>query len=172
MIRFDAPNIFEVAKDYEMCMVRDAGGAYTGKYHLDQWLELNPNIKTPPINYCNTGFVLLSKQKYLEIRKEIPKYHEYWSSFYKVGPTGPNACEQTPVNIIMYDLYSDANGHLEEGVGFLGGEWNNMVMSKYDDESFINDSYMWHFTGPKMGGHTNKKNIIKQTWEYVKDQYK
>lgn len=171
MIRFDAPNIFEVAKDYEMCMVRDAGGPNVGKYHLDQWVELNPNIKTPPVNYCNTGFVFLSKEKYLSIRKEMPKYHEYWSSFYKVGPTGPNACEQTPVNIIMYDLYCNNEGYLEDGIGFLGWEWNNMVMSKYDDGSFVNDSYIWHFTGSKMGGHTNKKNIIKQIWEHVKQHY-
>jgi hypothetical protein len=47
-----------------------------------------------------------------------------------------------------------------------------MVMSKYDDGEFINDSYVWHFTGSKMGGHTNKKNIIKQIWEHVKQYYK
>lgn len=172
IIRFDAPNIFEVAKDYEMAMVRDAGGPATGKFHLDQWVGLNPNIKTPPINYCNTGFVFMTKEKYLAIRKEMPKYHEYWSSFYKVGPTGPNACEQTPVNIIMYDLYCNDEGYLEKGIKFLGWEWNNMVMSKYDDGSFINESYVWHFTGPKMGGHTNKKNIIKQIWNHVKQYYK
>jgi hypothetical protein len=172
MIRWDAPNIFEVAKDYTMCMIRDAGGPQVGKYHLNQWVDLNPNIKTPPVNYCNTGFVFLSKEKYLAIRNEIPKYHEYWSSFYKVGPTGPNACEQTPVNIIMYDLCVDADGYLPKDIKFLGWEWNNMVMSKYDDGEFINDSYIWHFTGSKMGGHTNKKNIIKQIWNHVKQYYK
>ena len=164
IIRWDAPNIFEVGKDYEMCVVCDAGGECSGKYHLNQWIKLNPNIKTPADKYFNTGFVFLSKKKYLQIRKEIPKYHEFWSSFYKVGPTGPNACEQTPVNIISYELFPNEIHH-------LGFEWNNMVMAKYDDGSFINDSYIWHFTGSKMGGHQNKKNIIKQIWEYVKSQY-
>lgn len=164
MVRWDAPNIFEVGNDYEMCVVADAGGANTGQYHLNQWSELNPNIKTPADKYFNTGFVFLTKEKYLQIKEQMPKYHEFWSSFYKVGPTGPNACEQTPVNIISYDLFPSEIHH-------LGYEWNNMVMSKYDDGSFINDSYIWHFTGSRMGGHTNKKFIMNQIWDHIKNQY-
>jgi len=164
MIRWDSPNIFEIGKDYEMCVVADAGGSNTGQYHLNQWVELNPTIKTPAEKYFNTGFVFLTKEKYLQIKEQIPEYHQYWASFYSKGPTGPNACEQTPVNIIAYDLFPNEIHH-------LGWEWNNMVMSKYDDGSFINDSYIWHFTGSRMGGHTNKKNIIKQIWEYVKEYY-
>jgi lipopolysaccharide biosynthesis glycosyltransferase len=164
MVRWDAPNIFEIGKDYEMCVVADAGGANTGRYHLNQWVELNQDIKTPADKYFNMGCALLSKQKYLQIREHMPKYYEYWSSFYKVGPTGPNACEQTPVNIISYELFPNEIYH-------LNWEWNNMVMCKYDDASFINDSYIWHFTGPRMGGHGNKKKIIKEIWEYVKQYY-
>ena len=48
---------------------------------------------------------------------------------------------------------------------------DNMVMVKYDDGSFINDSYIWHFTGPRMGGHQNKKQVVSQIWEYIKNQY-
>jgi hypothetical protein len=147
-----------------MCVVADAGGPNTGQYHLNQWVELNPNIKTPADKYFNTGFVFLTKEKYLQIKEQMPKYHEFWSSFYKVGPTGPNACEQTPVNIISYELFPNEIHHLDY-------VWNNMVMSKYDDGSFINDSYIWHFTGSRMGGHTNKKNVISQIWEHIKNQY-
>ncbi len=164
MIRWDAPNIFEITKDYEICVVADAGGEPVGRFHLNQWVELNPLIKTPADKYFNTGFVLLTKKKYLEIKKQIPKYHAFWSSYYIVGNNGPNACEQTPVNIISYELFPNEIHHLSY-------EWNNMVMSKYDDGEFINDSYIWHFTGSRMGGHKNKKNIIKQIWEYVKHQY-
>lgn len=164
MIRWDAPNIFEVGKDKEICVVADAGGTTTGGYHLNQWKDLNPNIKTPPEKYFNTGFVFLSKEKYLGIKEQMPKYYEFWSSFYKNGPEGPNACEQTPVNILSYELYEDEVHHLDY-------KWNNMVMSKYDDGSFINDSYIWHFTGPKMGGHKNKGTIITQIWNYVKENY-
>jgi hypothetical protein len=71
----------------------------------------------------------------------------------------------------MYDLYVDDDGFLPKDIKFLGWEWNNMVMSKYDDGEFINDSYVWHFTGNRMGGHTNKKHIIKQIWEHVKQYY-
>lgn len=163
MIRWDAPNVFEV-NNYDICVVADAGGENSGRFHLNQWVDLNPNIKTPPNKYFNTGFVLLTKEKYLGIKEQMPKYYDFWASFYKQGPTGPNACEQTPVNILAYELY-------ENEVNHLGYEWNNMVMAKYDDSSFINDSYIWHFTGPRMGGHGNKKNIVEQVWSYIKPYY-
>jgi lipopolysaccharide biosynthesis glycosyltransferase len=162
MIRWDSPNIFEEFKSESVVVVKDAGN--TGYFHLNQWVDVNPNIKTPPENYHNNGFLLLTKDNYLKIRKNILPYYEYWASFYKVGPTGPNACEQTPTNILFYELFP-------EEIHYSNYEWNNMVMAKYDDGSFINDSYIWHFTGSRMGGHKNKKNIIKQIWEYVKHQY-
>jgi lipopolysaccharide biosynthesis glycosyltransferase len=164
MVRWDTPNVFEECKDYEMCVVADAGGEYSGHRHLQQWIRVNPDIKTPADKYFNTGFVFLTKKKYLAIREQMPKYYEYWSFFYKIGPSGPNACEQTPVNIIAYDLFPNEIHHLE----YI---WNNMVMHEYEDGSFVNDSYIWHFTGPKMGGHTNKRNIIKQIWNHIKNYY-
>jgi lipopolysaccharide biosynthesis glycosyltransferase len=164
VVRWDAPNIFEVCKDVEIGVVCDAGGESTGRYHLNQWEDLNPNIKTPNDKYFNTGFVLLSKEKYLGIREEMPRYYEFWASFFKNNIKGPDACEQTAVNILAYELYENEVTHLDF-------KWNNMVMAKYDDGSFINDSYIWHFTGFKMGGHKNKGNIMNQTWDYIKEYY-
>ena len=164
MARWDAPNIFEHTKDKEICVVADAGGGATGGYHINQWVDFNPNIKMDPEKYFNTGFVFLSKEKYLGIKEQMPKYYEYWSSFYKNGNDGPNACEQTPVNIIANELYPNEITHLDF-------RWNNMVMSKYDDGSFINDSFIWHFTGPRMGGHKRKGEVITQIWEHIKKSY-
>lgn len=67
-------------------------------------------------------------------------------------------------NIISYKLFPDDINHLDY-------MWNNMIMTKYEDFSFINDSYIWYFTGSKMGGHSNKKTIIKQIWEHIKTYY-
>jgi lipopolysaccharide biosynthesis glycosyltransferase len=67
MVRWDAPNIFEQYKDKNFCAVRDAGGHGTGLYHLNQWTKVNQNIKTPPQNYFNCGFLFMNKQNYLKL---------------------------------------------------------------------------------------------------------
>jgi len=46
-----------------------------------------------------------------------------------------------------------------------------MIMFKYGDASFINDSYIWHFTGPLMGGWGNKNNLMRQVWDQIKVYY-
>ena len=162
MIRWDAPNFFEEFKDKSAVVVKDAGNS--GGFHLNQWVEVNPNIKTPPENYHNNGFLFLSKENYIKIRENMKPYYDYWCSFYRTQPTGPNAVEQTPTNILFYELFEDE-------IHYTDFIWNNMVMVKYDDGSFINDSYIWHFTGPRMGGHQNKKEVVSQIWNHVKENY-
>jgi hypothetical protein len=162
MIRWDAPNIFDDFKN-DINVIRDAGGEYTGVFHLNQWIDINSNIVTPPKDYFNTGFVLLNRDSYFKIKDKMPLYYEYWASFYKNGPTGPNACEQTPVNILTYELSLD--------IKYLGNEWNNMVMAKYDDLSFLNDSYIWHFTGHKLGGPDNKGSLMEIIFNHIKTNY-
>ena len=164
MIRWDAPNIFKEYPNHTFSVVKDISGEGSGRYHLNQWLKFNPNIKTPPHNYFNTGFLLLSKENYLELRNAIlPYYEEYVrvkrGNLYKIDTS-----DQTPTNIIAYDLFKN-------DIKFLSDIWNDMVMFKYDDASFINNSYVWHFTGPRMGGWGNKSNLMKQVWDHVKDQY-
>lgn len=162
MIRWDAPNFFEEFKNKTAVVVKDAGNS--GLYHLNQWIDINTDIKTPPQNYHNNGFLLLSKENYIKISENIKPYYDYWCSFYRTSSTGPNACEQTPTNILFYELFPNE-------IHYADFIWNNMVMIRYDDASFINDSYIWHFTGPRMGGHQNKKSIINQIWEYIKSNY-
>jgi hypothetical protein len=173
MIRWDAPNVFEENKDKNFCVVRDAGGKETGFYHLNQWTKINQDIKTPAQDYFNCGFLFMNKQNYLKLSSNIDKYYEYWKSFHFMGINDneeirrlgkPDAVEQTPINILSWELFADE-------INYLPDTWNNMVMCKYDDASFINDSYIWHFTGPKLGGWGNKSLIIEQVYNVIKDQY-
>ncbi len=173
MVRWDAPNVFEEFKDKNFCVVRDAGGANTGLYHLRQWVNVNKNIKTPPQDYFNCGFLYMSKENYLKIANNIHAYYEYWKSFHFMGLNNdeiriagkPDAVEQTPVNILAWELFS-------EDINYLPDVWNNMVMCKYDDASFVNDSYVWHFTGPRMGGWGKKTEVIEQVYNFIKEYYK
>jgi len=164
MVRWDAPNIFEEYVDVEFGMVRDAGGTSTGLYHFNQWRSdfVLPSTCRPE-NYCNSGFLLISRENYETVSEKIIPYFEYWVKSYEETGKNPDAIDQTPVNIIGW---KDC-----DGVELLDGIWNNMVMSKYDDASFVNDSYVWHFTGPRMGGWGNKPSVMEQVWERIKGQY-
>ena len=164
MVRWDTPNIFEEYPQDTFSVVKDISGENSGKYHLNQWNNYNPNIKTPPPNYFNSGFMLLNKSNYIKLREAIKPYYEEYIRVKKSNEYRIDTSDQTPTNIISYDIFP-------EEINFIPDIWNNMVMFKYDDASFINDSYIWHFTGPRMGGWENKSNIMDQIWNHVKDQY-
>lgn len=165
MIRWDAPNVFDIYPSTNLGMVTDVGGFKTGHYHFNQWkskFEL-PNICDTGI-YCNSGFLLISTHNYKIISKEIKPYFEFWVNSYKQTGKNPDAIDQTPVNIIAWKYCN--------GIELLNDIWNNMVMSKYDDGSFITDSFVWHFTGPKMGGWGNKPSVMEQIWNHICEKYK
>jgi hypothetical protein len=164
MVRWDAPNIFDTFADVVNGMVLDAGGFNVGMYHLRQWADaFHINQKLYDNKYCNAGVALLSKKNYEIISFEMNKYFEYWINSVKNATAVPDAMDQTPTNIIMWNEC--------DGVTLLDDRWNNMVMSKYDDGSFINDSYIWHFTGPRLGGWGNKENIMQQVFNQIKHKY-
>ncbi len=164
IVRWDAPNIFDTYADVDFGMVQDAGGVNTGIYHINQWKE---SFDIPssflPNFYCNTGIVLLSKNNYDIVSSNILPYFEFWKTEYEKNGKHPDAIDQTPVNIIGWK-------HCKE-VELLNPIWNNMVMAKYNDFSFLNDSYVWHFTGPLMGGWGNKSNIMNTVWAHIKEYY-
>lgn len=164
MIRWDAPNIFNKFHKHTFTVVKDISGENSGRYHLNQWLSFNPNIKTPPQNYFNSGFILTTKDNYLKLKKHIKPYYDYYIDVKRNDIHRIDTSDQTPTNILAYELF-------EKEIQFLPDIWNNMVMFKYDDASFINDSYIWHFTGPKMGGWGNKKNIMKSIWDAIHSYY-
>jgi alpha-N-acetylglucosamine transferase len=163
IVRWDTPNIFDTFPNIEFGMVKDQGGASTGKYHLDQWKNFQDISNINPTLYCNSGFLILNYQNYKIVHQQIKKYFSYWKDQFIKTRTNPDAIDQTPVNIIGWKDIGK--------IDILPEIWNNMIMTKYDDASFINDSYIWHFTGPKMGGWGNKASIMRQIWESIKDNY-
>lgn len=164
IIRWDAPNLFEKFKDHSFTVVKDISGAQSGKYHLDQWTKFNPNIKTPPEKYFNSGFILTNKVNYLKLKKAILPYYEYYVNVKKNNIHRIDTSDQTPSNILAYELF-------ENEIKYISDIWNNMVMFKYDDFSFINDSYIWHFTGPRMGGWGKRDILMKKVWDIVEKYY-
>jgi lipopolysaccharide biosynthesis glycosyltransferase len=163
IVRWDAPNIFNTFPDINFGMVSDAGSPWTGYHHYNQWTTYCDLTSVDFNDYCNSGVALLSLGNYKKIHTLIKDYFEFWKYTHENTNNIVDGIDQTPVNIIGK---KDCGG-----VSILPDHWNNMVMSKYDSLDFINDSYVWHFTGPRLGGWKNKSYIMETVWNLVKDFY-
>jgi hypothetical protein len=162
IVRWNTPNIFDLFHDVEFGMVLDQGGKHVGEYHFNQWKSFT-DFNINPLNYCNSGFIITTLNNYKLINNNIKKYFDFWVDQFIQHGKNPDAMDQTPINIIGWEIINN--------VTVLPFIWNNMVMTKYDDASFLNDSYIWHFTGPKLGGWDNKFKIMEQIWEHIKFNY-
>jgi hypothetical protein len=161
IIRWDAPDIFAEYPDVNLGVVQDSGGVQTGVYHLRQWVDFDKNIVSDPEKYFNMGVLLISKANFIQFIEELKPYHRYYLSM--KGNIRLDSSDQTAANIVIDRLFPNAKR--------LPFVWNNMVMNKYDDVRFLNDSYIWHFTGPRMGGWANRTNIMNQVWGFVESKY-
>lgn len=160
MIKWDAPNIFDIAIA-EVNVVLDSSPMNYGSIpHLNQWRYVSP-VRMPPANYFNGGFVCLSKDAYRSICKEIPWY------FTKAQQIGASSWEQTPINLLAWDNYGP-------DINYLSREWNDMIGFNYQDGDLrmINNSHVWHFTGPNMqSDKTRRQGLMQRVYDLVKMNY-
>jgi hypothetical protein len=160
MINPTTPNLLDFLEPINFAVVRDSSPlTYGGIPHLNQWRSAF-DVKTPPENYFNGGFVYTSRKYYLDIVENLKPYYEYWRDH----PGDTNAWEQTPLNIVTWNLFA-------LDIVYLPKIWNDMVMFNHNNFDFIQSSYIWHFTGPNMGGVANRGELMRQTYELIKDSY-
>ncbi len=158
MVRWDCPDIFKIINLNGFNAVLDGKAGFA---HFPQWGNLDDF--TPNLDYYfNTGFQVFSQEIGKNIIKNLPVYFDFWVNRH-LNNIKIDAVEQTAVNLIIQKLKIPLN--------ILPIKFNNLVLHNYHDFSFINDNYVWHFTGPNMGGWANKENIINQIWEDVIDHY-
>jgi hypothetical protein len=163
MIRWDAPNIFELFETGNIYGIRNHGEQ--GELHFNQWESIIDSNVITHYDYINTGIVLYDKEHVLKISKELMPYRDLWIESKLNGTDQYDAFEQTPVNIILQTYY-------KSNLKFIDSTWNDMIQAKYEDASFIQNSYVWHFTGGEtLGGWDNRENLIKQTYEHCKENY-
>lgn len=135
MIRWNAPDIFEVATA-DVNVVKDSSPLTYGAIpHLNQWRK-DFDVTMPPQNYFNAGFLVLSREAYHKIALHMGKYFDYAQTH------NTHSWEQTPVNIEAWNNYGDR-------INYLPKIWNDMIGFNYEegDLSYINRSFVWHFTG-------------------------
>lgn len=158
MVRWDSPNIFQTIKINSFNAVLDGKAGY---WHFPQWRDLDnfsPNLDL----YFNTGLQSFSKEIGKSIIKNLPIYFDFWGKRH-LNNIRIDAFEQTAINLIIQKLKIPTN--------LLSTRFNNLVLNNYDDFSFVNENYIWHFTGPRMGGWSNKANLMEQLWSQIKQYY-
>jgi hypothetical protein len=172
MIHWDAPNMFEEFADIEFGVVLDSSDPIKvgGLPHLTQWSK-HFFVLNDPKTYFNAGFVVTNRECYDIIAEDITLYFNHWVKH------RPSAQEQTPLNLI-------ARNRFVNKITYLDRKWNDMIFYNYDYKDgqnnfdFIEKSWVWHFTGQSknlgglMGGTENRANLMKQTFDRVKNNYK
>lgn len=162
MVRWSTPNLFDVEQS-SFAVVKDSSPLDYGAIpHLDQWRK-DFDVTMPPENYFNAGFILLDREKYQTISSKIKPYHEYASK----PNVGTSSWEQTPVNLLAWDNFS-------ADIKYLPKIWNDMLGFNYEygDMSFINMSFVMHFTGPNLQSNKEKrKQIMKDTYMKIYHNY-
>jgi len=158
IIRWDCPNVFDYITDDNKVYAALDSGTHSGlNYMLDIWKPLFPDSTASADQYINAGLLFMSIDLLRNITREI------WNAYdnrERVEYQYNRKDEQTPLNHIIYN-----------NLTLLPKQLNDMIMFNYDDYSFINQSYIWHFTGPRMNGYTHKKEIIDLCWSMIEKYY-
>ena len=170
MIRWDAPNIFELYDD-EFCGVIDDVNLKWVSESLKVYNKFFDDIEIDIDEYINAG-VLFFDKNHLSLFKDILNFYlsnreelDNW----KLG----GGKEQT---ILNYHLKKTnfKRKFLEPCWNLLGMHKKQMFIHNWQlDEDktpfFIKYGYIWHFTG---FGIPDRINLMKQTWEIIGENYR
>jgi len=160
MVRWNAPNIFDVATA-DFNVVKDSSPLEYGAIpHLDQWRS-SYHVSMPPENYFNAGMMVLSHDSYFKIRAGLSGFREVSESI------GASSWGQTPVNLLAWENFGTS-------INYLPVIWNDMIGFNYEegDTSFINRSFLWHFTGPNFQlDKVKRKRLMEQAYSLGAHNY-
>lgn len=170
MIRWDAPNIFELFTENDFCGVNDLCDLDWLTKSINDRQFLFPNVKIDIFKYLNAG-VLFFGGKY---REEVfgNLLDLYIFRRHVIDAIQGGGKEQTLLNFILQEKNIP--------ITLLNPEWNllsihrkNMFTNNWQlnidvTPHFIKNAYIWHFTGFPI---EDRINVMKQTWNFIKQNY-
>jgi hypothetical protein len=167
MVKWNAPNFFDLFEE-DFCMVHDDTNwswVYKSMQNYSKFFSTSMTMD----DYGNAG-VLFFHKKYLDIcEKVFNLYSDNKQELDNWNKGGGR--EQTIFNYMLKENNVTPK--------WLSPKWNLISMHKRElfkhnfqlgenTPHFIKHGYIWHFTG---FGIEDRINIVKQTWELVKDNY-
>lgn len=163
MVRWDAPNIFEVAGDNYAGVIDDLSIEWIWN-SIQGYKKFFPDVQLDWFNYINNGVLVLPKtgkefcdkvkQFYDENQEELRNLQHH---------TLKKGTDQTPINYLARQHFKD--------IKILPKTFNMTHMYKTEafiDWIFVKCSYIWHFNGiPR----EQRNNYMQSTWEQIKNNY-
>ena len=175
MIKWDAPNIFDLYDD-EFCTVRESASLRWILGSLNNFKKFYPNIKINNreilTNYFNSGVSFFTKKHKYVFDNLIDLYEKNSVELDRVGTLGCGKVQ----TLLNYELIN-TNTKMK----YLSPSWNLISIHKKEmfgynwqlDEDktpfFIKYAYIWHFTGFPI---EDRIKIMKQTWDIIGHNYK
>jgi hypothetical protein len=167
MIKWNAPNFFDLFEE-DFCMVHDDSN-WSWVYKSMQNYSKFFNTSMTMDDYGNAG-VLFFHKKYLDICEKVFKLYSDNKQELDDWNKGGGR-EQTIFNYMLKENNVSPK--------WLSSKWNLISMHKRElfkhnfqlgdnIPHFIKHGYIWHFTG---FGIEDRANIVKQTWDLIKDNY-
>lgn len=170
IVRWDAPNIFDLYTEEEFCGVRDNDNFWWLDNSIKAYQKFFPTIKLDTDYYINAGVIFFSK-KHKPVFDAILKFYfdnkqeiDNWS----VPNTGR---EQTIFNFILEQLQVKKK--------LISPEWNqfglvqkgffNYNFSTGDTTPYIfKNGFIWHFTGFPI---EQRIELMNKIWTTIKTKY-
>lgn len=170
MVKWDAPNIFEMFNNDEFCGVVDNANLKWIYDSVNVYKKFFPDINIDISEYYNAG-ILFFGNKYLAIFEDTLKFYlnnQIELDNWNLG----GGKEQTILNYHLIkhsvnkkDLTLDWNMIGMHKRGLFGYNWQ---LNEDKTPFFIKYGKIWHFTGFSV---SDRIRIMKQTWELIKDNY-
>ena len=171
MIKWDAPNIFEMYDD-EFCGVLEVSNFAWVHRSLGVYGEMFfPNLSVEFEEYINAGVTFFTKEHKYVFDELIKFYLDNKQTLdnWDIGGVGK---EQTPFNYILKKL-NVKKKYLPLAWNLLSKHKNGMLNYNWQLEEdktpfFIKYANIWHFTGIPI---ENKERLMSDTWNITKDNY-
>lgn len=169
MIRWDAPNIFDLYSDDEFCGVNDLCDLNWLFDSIAKRQYVFPDVLMDIDRYLNAG-VLFFGNRHLPIFREL--LETYLANRSTIDMIQGGGREQTLLNFVLQKN--------EVNIKKLTPAWNllsihrkNMFTHNWQLNTdmtpyFIKYAYVWHFTGFPI---EDRVRLMRETWELVKGQY-
>jgi hypothetical protein len=162
MIRWDSPNFFNEISISEIGVCSDNDNINWVKQSIDGYKQLFPDTKLDWTEYFNCGFVVMGNHCKSLCKKIINFWEENQEKLVSLQNNLRKGTDQTPVNYIVKQ---------SSDVKYLNKKWNLTHLNRKEilnNFMFIDCGYIWHFNG---FDKSMRKDIMKQTWELIKDNY-
>lgn len=168
MIRWDAPNIFDFIED-KFYGVNDLCDLNWLLSSIKDRQKFFPDVEIDIFKYINAG-VLFFSSKHLDFFEKFLTFVR--ENEEEINSIDGGGTEQTLLNFSLQ----------KEGIEIelLDPSWNllsihkknmfahNWQLNQNKSPYFLNYAYIWHFTGFPI---EDRVQVMKSTWEFIKDQY-